>query len=110
MLRESSTSTATTFCCGRSVAMLIAGCHSRNSTSATSAVSSSQIATGRTPVSSPRLRRTCQASAPAAARIASTSSQAGHGASSTNCPREKIVAGYLKRNSNIEMEDLNRRD
>ncbi len=53
MLRESSTSTATTFCCGRSVATLRAGCQSRKSISATMAVSSSQMATGRNPLSIP---------------------------------------------------------
>ena len=47
MLRESSTSTATTFCCGRSVATLSAGCQSRNRMSATMAVSSTQMAMGR---------------------------------------------------------------
>ena len=44
MLRESSTSTATTFCWGRSVATLSAGCHSRKRISATMPVSSSQMA------------------------------------------------------------------
>ena len=47
MLFELSTSTATTFCCGRSVATLSAGCHSRNSSKATMPVSSSQMAKGR---------------------------------------------------------------
>src|SRR2546427_23764 len=81
--------------------MLIAGCQSKNSTSATSMVSSSQIAIGRKPESNPRWRETCQASAPAAARMASGSTHDGHGARKTNCPREKIVVGYLKRSSNI---------
>ena len=63
MLFELSTSTATTFCCGRSVATLSAGCHSRNSSSATMPVSSSQMAMGRAPESMPWLRRTCQKSA-----------------------------------------------
>ncbi len=49
MLLELSTSTATTFCCGRSVATLSAGCQSRNSSSATMPVSSSQIPIGRMP-------------------------------------------------------------
>ena len=53
MLRESSTSTATTFCWGRSVATLSAGCQSRNRMSATMPVSSSQMATGRSPLSMP---------------------------------------------------------
>ena len=53
MLRESSTSTATTFCCGRRVATLSAGCHSRNRMSATMPVSSSQMAMGRNPLSMP---------------------------------------------------------
>ena len=53
MLRESSTSTATTFCWGRRVATLSAGCHSRNRISATMQVSSSQMARGRRPLSIP---------------------------------------------------------
>ena len=36
MLRESSTTTATMFCCGFSVATLMAGCHSISSRSAAS--------------------------------------------------------------------------
>ena len=53
MLRESSTSTATTFCWGRSVATLNAGCHSKKRMSATMPVSSNQMATGRNPLSMP---------------------------------------------------------
>ena len=86
MLRESSTITATTFCCGRSVAIEIAGCHSRNSSSAIMAVSSTQIASGRAPVSDPRLRRTCHSSSAPAATTPTTSIHTGHVASSTNWP------------------------
>jgi hypothetical protein len=42
--------------------------------------------------------------------MASPSNHAGHGARNTNCPREKTAAGYLNRNSNIEMETLGGRD
>src|SRR2546425_744950 len=101
MLRESSISTETMFCCGRNVAMLIAGCHSRNSIRAASSVSSSQIATGRAPVRKPRRRCTCHPRPIAIATIASPRVQAGHAESSTNWPFENTVAGYLKRNSNI---------
>ena len=50
MLAESSTTTATIFCCGRSVATLSAGCHSINSSSDANSVCNIQTATGRTPV------------------------------------------------------------
>ena len=86
MVRESSTSTATTFCCGLSVATLSAGCQSRNSSSATMAVSSSQMAIGRSPLSMPWLRRMCQNSMPAAARMAAASSHSGHGVRNTKWP------------------------
>src|SRR5450755_421825 len=108
MLRESSIITATTFCCGRSVAMLIAGCQSRNSSSATMAVSSSQITSGRAPVSDPRLRRTCHSSSPAAAITLSASIHTGHDPSSTNCPFWKTAPGYLKKNSTMKALDLMR--
>ena len=42
MLPESSTTTATMFCCGRSVATLSAGCHNISSTTATSNVCASR--------------------------------------------------------------------
>ena len=96
MLRESSTSTATTFCCGRSVATLMAGCHNSRSTSATMPLSSSQMAAGRTPVSMPWFRRTCQSSSAAAAATAHTSAHTGHGARKTNCPFSKHRARILE--------------
>src|SRR5580698_7746003 len=102
MLRESSTSTATTFCCGRNVATLSAGCHRRNRMSATMQVSSTQIATGRKPLSTPWLRRTCQKSSPAAARMPIAMSHRGQGVRKTNVPLWKMLSGYLKRISNMK--------
>ena len=86
MLRESSTSTATTFCCGRSVATLSAGCHSRNRISASMADSSSQMASGRAPLNMPWLRPMCQYSRPVPHTTAAASSHSGHGVSNTNWP------------------------
>src|SRR5579871_1059335 len=102
MLRESSTSTATTFCCGRNVATLNAGCQSRKRISATMQVSSTQMAMGRKPLSIPWLRRTCQKSRPAATRIATASSQSGQGVKNTNWPLWKMLVGYLNRSSNMK--------
>jgi hypothetical protein len=68
------------------VAIEMAGCQSRNSSSAIMAVSSIQITSGRAPVSEPRLRRTCQSNNPAAAITPRASIHTGQDASSTNCP------------------------
>ena len=96
MLRESSTSTATTFCCGRRVAMQMAGCQSRKSSSAIMAVSSSQITSGRTPVSRPRLRRTCQSSSTPAAMTPSGQHPDRPGRQQHKLPLLKNRAGILE--------------
>jgi hypothetical protein len=108
MLRLSSITTATMFCCGRSVAILSAGCHNRNSSKQTNIDSSSQTI----PVRKPRIEgaialRRFQMTKPnpAAATIrASISAQGGHWPSSTKVPLLKTVGGYLNRNSNIGTE------
>ena len=64
----------------------MAGCHSRNSSSAIMAVSSSQITKGRAPVSDPLLRRTCQSSKAAAASPPRPEVHSGQEPSSTNWP------------------------
>ena len=53
------------------------------------------------PVRNPRRLRTCHPRPNAMATIARPSVQTGHAESSTNCPFENTVAGYLKRNSNM---------
>ena len=54
MLRESSTTTATTFCCVFSDETLMAGCHKSKSSSASRALWSAQIAADRRPSRPPR--------------------------------------------------------
>src|SRR5260370_15183927 len=104
MLAESSTPTATIFCCGRRVATLSAGCHSISSNRAAKSVCSSHTVAPRSPAmrTEPLDRRhTKKAKPPPAARIASTISHIGHSPSSTMVTREKTACGYLNRNSNI---------
>src|SRR5580658_4132492 len=101
MLREWSIRTATTFCCGRRRATLIAGCHNISRTKAIRAVWASQMTIDRAFVSSPCRRRIFQKRPPPAAAISSTRSQTGHPDSSTNLPFSKMDSGYLNRNSNI---------
>src|ERR1700693_1545459 len=105
MLREWSTSTVTTFCCGRKVAMLRAGCQRRRRRSATMAVSKSQITTGRAPLSRPCRLRTWKKSATPAAIARNARIQIGQGVRKTSRPLENAEGEYLKRNSNIWLED-----
>src|SRR5258708_7834875 len=104
MLAESSTTTATMFCCGRKVATLSAGCHSISSSREAIKVCSNHTPTDRSEpmrLDPEALRRT-QNHSPAAARItAAISDQTGQVPSSTSVPREKTAAGYLKKNSNM---------
>ena len=106
MLFESSTRTATTFCWGRRVATLSAGCQSRNRITAIMPVSSSQMAMGRNPLSMPWLRRTCQKRSAAATRMATAMSQRGQGVRKTNWPLWKMLAGYLNRSSNMSAYEV----
>ncbi len=104
MLEESSTTTATIFCWGRSVATLRAGCHSISSRIEASSVCSSQTIAERTPVTrAPLVERlqTSTANPSAANMIAAASSHIGHPPSRTNVPFEKTDSGYLKNSSNI---------
>src|SRR6516225_8469058 len=77
MLDESSITTATIFCCGRSVATLSAGCHRSNNNNAASAVCKTQTTADRTPFTlgvSLAFLQTYQPSPAAAAKIASPNS------------------------------------
>ncbi len=90
MLRESSTSTAMIFCCGRNSAMVIAGCHSSTSTSAAISVCKPQITQTRQPritgAASARRERINQARPAAAARISSTSIHFGQAPNRASWP------------------------
>src|SRR5208283_873407 len=101
----SSTTTATTFCCGRSVATLNAGCHNSRSSKATSVVCNSQTNTLRAPrIDGTKFacrRQILQASAAATATVSKPSNHSGHLPSSTKVPLENTLAGYLKKNSNM---------
>src|SRR5277367_3062030 len=100
MLEESSTTTATIFCCGRSVATLSAGCHSNNSNTDASKVWSSHTTADRPPFTRADVaafRRTKNASPTAAARIAIASSHNGQPPANTKVPLENTEAGYLKK-------------
>src|SRR5262249_55405671 len=105
ILPESSTTTATIFCCGRSVATLSAGCQSIRRRTDASAVWSNQTKTDRTPATRDEplvLLLIRNPRAIAATRIAAPRSHTGHPPSSTKLPREKTELGYLKRSSNID--------
>src|ERR1700722_19416378 len=105
MLLLSSITTATMFCCGRKVAMLNAGCHSRNSNRQISKLWRIQT----TALRGPRMvgaitRRRLQITQPSPAAAISRSAarvHTGHWLRSTKLPLAKTVGGYLKRNSNI---------
>src|SRR6185369_5658347 len=110
MLFESSTRTATTFCWGRNVATLRAGCHRRNRIRATMQVSRIQMEMGRKPLNMPWFRRTCQKRRIPAARMAMARSQRGQGVRKTKWPLRKRLAGYLNRISNMESTLREHRD
>src|SRR5271155_406172 len=102
MLRESSTTTATMFCCELSADTIIAGCHSNSKMSATHADCIPHTAHPRQvcnlgEASRSRLR-TSMASPAENARISTGSSHLGHVDSSTNRPLAKTGLGYLKIN------------
>src|SRR5260370_42009187 len=105
MLLLSSTTTATMFCCGLRVAMLRAGCHSRNSSRQTNRLSSNQTTTVRRPriegAIALRLLQIGQPKTVAAARSAIVHAQIGHSPRNTKVPLEKTAGGYLNKNSNI---------
>src|ERR1700723_468939 len=104
MLEESSTTTATIFCCGRSVATLSAGCHSINSSRDASAVCNSHTATLLAPwtrAAPAGFRSSIQPKNPAAARMQAISPHTGHPPANTKVPREKTCDGYLNSSSNI---------
>jgi hypothetical protein len=102
MLADSSTSTATMFCCGFRVATTTAGCHKSTRISAASRDCSAQTVNARAPITSlPPRRHTRYPIAAAEPAISSARIQAGQPPSSTTSPLEKTAAGYLKKNSNI---------
>src|ERR1700722_5307715 len=102
MLDESSTTTATMFCCGRSVATLNAGCQIINSSTLASSVCNSHTTAERGPLTRAVVDWLMKyASTPPTARIAIPSSHKGQPPASTRVPFENIEAGYLKKNSNI---------
>src|SRR5580698_9672353 len=105
MLLLSSMTTATIFCCGRSVAMLNAGCHNRNSNRQTSRLWRIQTTAVRGPrmvgAITRRRRQITQPRASADTASRPISNQRGHSPRSTKLPLAKTVGGYLKRNSNI---------
>src|SRR5581483_11015985 len=91
------------FSCWRSVATLIAGCHSSRISSAISDESNTHNTAGRQPRITrwrPRPKMN-QPSAAAAQAISIHSSHTGHRASSTRLPFENNAHGYFSRNSTM---------
>src|ERR1700677_1736548 len=105
MLRESSSTTAITFCCGASSAMVMAGCHSSTRTVAMSKDCSNQTAPARHLLifgaACGSRDRISSASPDADATMSSSNTQPGHAPSRTNLPLENTGIGYLKKNWNM---------
>ena len=90
MLRESSTTTATMFCCGFSVVRVNAGCHNSSNNAATSPACKLHNTALRQPRTAPavalcRLHHS-QPNPPAAASTASANTHTGHRARRTHSP------------------------
>src|SRR4051794_29776389 len=107
MLFESSTTTATMFCCGRKVATLNAGCHKTKSNKVTSRVCINQMPAERKPPRAAELALRSlhrgNASTAAASARHTPRVQRGHRPRNTNWPLANSDAGYLKKNSNIDL-------
>ena len=91
-------------CCGLSSVTVIAGCHSRRSSTAASIDWSSQMPAARSfrDPKSPggSFARMISASAADTTAIDSHSIHVGQAPSRTKWPRENVESGYLKRNLN----------
>jgi len=102
MLRESSISTATKFCCGTAVASRSDGRSRQNSSTPSTAT--------RNPTSTSRSRRPtgpptrvyAHTTGTATANAHSTTTSTGHGAANTNSPRWKTTGRYRNSNSNSD--------
>src|SRR5262249_54289459 len=94
--------TATMFCCGRSVATLIAGYQIMNSRSAARAVCRNHTTTPCTPrVRPPTPRQTRKASTADTPMIEAQSPHTGQPEANRKVPRLKMPEEYLNRNSNM---------